>query len=120
MLTALAAMPVSVVPQTPSAGIRKNPAAIAPSAAPVVLAAYTLPPADAAAPLAEYHRTAIGKVAPSATAGTNTTARHTTSRLSGKNRPAPSAYVHFSSGTSAESSKGIANAVRMTSSSSPA
>src|SRR4051812_40783434 len=42
-VTRFSATPIHVVPRSPSAGISQNPAAIAPNAAPVVLAAYRTP-----------------------------------------------------------------------------
>src|SRR5438067_1138110 len=70
--------PTNVVPRTPIAGISQKPAAIAPAAAPAVLAEYSTPTSAAAAlsvgsgfsrTAAANHRAAIGNVAPIAAAG---------------------------------------------------
>ena len=80
----LSATPTQVVPRMPSAGISQKPAAVAPSAAPDVFAAYNAP-APAAAVSARSSRdvafidaiqaAAIGNVAPMAAAGTPSSAR---------------------------------------------
>src|SRR4051812_6828147 len=67
--------PTHVVARKPSVGTRKNPAPIAPTAAPAVLAAYSTAAgfplrADDAEPANQA--AAIGKVAPIAAAGTPT------------------------------------------------
>src|SRR6185503_15326287 len=68
---ALTATPSRIDPETPAAGINRKPDSRAPAAAPPVFNAYRIPPLRAgAAPLRFVnHRTAIGNVAPSATAG---------------------------------------------------
>jgi hypothetical protein len=78
--------PTHVVPRRPSAGISQNPAAIAPTAAPAVFAAYSRP----VSPASQF--AATGKVAPIAAAGTPSSARLMATRTSAK-RPgaAPSA-----------------------------
>ena len=86
--TQLAAIPTRVVPAIPSDGISTKPASSEPSAAPTVLTKYNalLCRAGSAASRA-YQRIAIGNVAPSASAGTNTITRHDSTRTAGNSRP---------------------------------
>src|SRR6266849_3827920 len=91
------AMPTHVVARRPIAGIRKKPAAIAPTAAPPVLAAYSTPVSAAA--LANQPA-AIGNVAPIAAAGTPSRARLIATRTTANCAGAvPSAYAHARAGT---------------------
>jgi len=118
--TALPAIATSVVPDRPTAGISTKPASNAPTAAPAVLSAYKAP-LDRGGfedPTAN-HRTAIGNVAPSADAGTNTMTRHERSRIAGKSIPGvPSLYAHARTGSSAVNSNGSTIASMATPSSS--
>ncbi|SRR5258706_7909632 len=78
--------PIHVVPRRPRAGISQNPAAIAPTAAPAVFAAYSRP----VSPASQF--AAIGNVAPIAAAGTPSSARLIATRTSAKRAgAAPSA-----------------------------
>ena len=83
----LAAIPTRVVPAIPIAGISTKPASSAPTAAPAVLTKYSalLCRAGSAASCANQ-RIAIGNVAPSASAGTNTITRHDSTRTAGEQR----------------------------------
>ena len=94
MLPALAAMPVNVVLVRPMIGMRTKPAASEPIAAPAVLAPYRRP----AAPPGRVGevtatRTAMGKVAPSATPGTRSTPNELAILTVEKRSPAPSSPV---------------------------
>src|SRR5262249_12909272 len=113
----------NVVPRTPIAGTSRKPAAIAPSAAPVVFAAYSAPASAAApsfasdsrrslpAPSAPNHDAATGNVAPIAAAriptSINPIAIRTTENRSGAE---PSAYAQRRVGIQAASRSGSASA----------
>src|SRR5437879_2659670 len=96
------ATPAQVVARKPTAGMSQKPAAMAPAAAPVVLAAYRTP-ADASrrnrlrlspgSDPEDNQTAAIGKVAPIATAGAPTRRRLTAMRTNANRAGAvPSAY----------------------------
>ena len=91
--TTLAAMPSRVDTVTPSAGMSTKPASTAPAAAPARVGGVEQRAAarrGRGRALANQ-RTASGKVAPSARAGTITIGRHATTRTTGKSAPpAPS------------------------------
>src|SRR5713226_2614303 len=109
------ATPTQVVARRPIAGIRKKPAAIAPAAAPAVLAAYSTP--VSAAPLANQPA-AIGNVAPIAAAGTPSSARLIATRTTANCAGAvPSAYAHARAGTDEASARGSRSAEPATTSS---
>src|SRR5436190_8937353 len=111
-LTTFSAPATSVAPRRPIAGIRKNPAASAPIAAPVVLAAYGVPASTA---VGANHPAATGNVAPIAAAGipssTAVIAKRTTANLA---CASPSAYAQRNTGTDAARIVGSASAVTAT------
>ena len=122
MLTALAAMPVSVVPVRPRIGMRKKPAASEPIAAPAVLAPYSRPagPPGRVGDVTAT-RTAIGNVAPSATPGTRSTANELAILTIEKRSPAPSSpYAHANKGVRSVRPPAIDSAATATTSSSSA
>src|SRR5471030_1917288 len=102
------ATPTQVVARRPIAGIRKNPAATAPAAAPVVFIAYSTP---VSAAFRAYQSAAIGNVAPMAAAGMPRSARLIATRRTANCAGAPpSAYAQASAGTVAASAIGSSSA----------
>src|SRR5438105_749630 len=92
--TTFSATPTHVVPRRPRAGMSQKPAPIAPSAAPAVFVAYSVPVSPASA---AYQPAAMGKVAPIAAAGMPRSARLVATRIIAKRAGAvPSAYAHAS------------------------
>ena len=119
--SALARIPRPVVPEFPMAGNVTKPARSTPAVAPAVFAAYSAPVArPACAAVAANHRTAIGNVAPSASAGIDTSTKHEARRAAGNiTGDVPSWYAHARRGISPSSANGSAIAASTTTASRP-